>query len=101
MYALPTLGLVAVLLTGSLALAQERPAAKRHYGSEYTRRTFQGKPEGELNYGWLAPLQAKAGEKYPLVICLHGSGGNVRVSAVLARVEMRETKDDRPKMTGG
>lgn len=71
-------------------MAQERPAAKRHYGPEYTRRTFQAKPEGELNYGWLTPLQPKAGEKYPLVVCLHGSGGNVRASAVLARTEMRE-----------
>jgi predicted peptidase len=43
-----------------------------------------------LKYGWLAPLHAKAGEKYPLVICLHGSGGSVKASAVLARQAMRE-----------
>jgi hypothetical protein len=45
MHAFPTLGLVATLLTGNLALAQGRPAAKRHYGPEYTRRTFHGTPE--------------------------------------------------------
>ena len=38
-------------LTGSLALAQERAAVKRHYGPEYTRRIFHGTPDGELNYG--------------------------------------------------
>ena len=33
MNALPTLGLVAALLTGSLALAQERPSAKLEFKS--------------------------------------------------------------------
>ena len=85
-----TLGLLAVLLTGSLALAQDRPKAKRHYGPEYTQRTFKGTPDGELKHGWPAPLNPKAGEKHPLVICLHGPGGSVRASSVLARDEMRE-----------
>lgn len=60
------------------------------YEPEYEHRTFQGAADGELKYGWLAPTHVKAGEKYPLVICLHGAGGSVRASAILARREMRE-----------
>ena len=52
-------------------------------------RVFKGAANCELKYGWLAPLHAKAGEKYPLVICLHGSGGSVKASAVLAKEPMR------------
>jgi predicted peptidase len=57
---------------------------------EYQQRTFKGAGEEELSYGWLTPLNPKEGEKYPLVICLHGSGGNVKASAVLAKQPMRE-----------
>lgn len=64
-----------------------------HYESAYERRIFQsaeGAGENQFAYGWLAPLHAGPGRKYPLVICLHGSGGSVKASAVLARPEMRE-----------
>ena len=60
------------------------------YEPEYEHRVFKGAADSELKYGWLAPLNAKAGEKYPLVICLHGAGGSVKASAILARKEMRE-----------
>ena len=59
------------------------------YESEYEHHVFKGTGEGELKYGWLAPLKVKQGDKYPLVICLHGSGGSVKASAVLARLPMR------------
>ena len=52
-------------------------------------RVFKDAGESELKYGWLAPLHANAAEKYPLVICLHGAGGGVKASAVLARQPMR------------
>ena len=38
----------------------------------------------------MTPLKTTAGEKYPLVIALHGSGGSVKASTVLARQPMRE-----------
>lgn len=68
----------------------QEPSRKPRYGPEYERRVFKGAADGELNYGWLAPLASKAGEKYPLVICLHGSGGSVRASAILTGPEMRK-----------
>jgi predicted peptidase len=74
--------------------AEPKPApqeARRpRFEPEYEARTFKGTGESELKYGWLVPIQQKAGEKYPLVICLHGAGGNSRASGVLARAEMRE-----------
>jgi predicted peptidase len=60
------------------------------YESVYQRRTFKGADDSELSYGWLAPLAAKPGEKYPLVVCLHGAGGNAKASTILARQGMRE-----------
>ena len=65
-------------------------APHSRYEQDYQRRTYKGTGDSELNYGWLAPLNAKPGEKFPLVICLHGSGGSVKASAVLAREPMRE-----------
>jgi len=68
----------------------QRQTRHPRFEPEYQRCTFKGTGDAELNYGWLAPLKARPGEKYPLVICLHGSGGSVKASAVLARQLMRE-----------
>jgi predicted peptidase len=81
------------ILLSALALpilAQEKEKTRvPRFEPEYSVRTFKGAGDAELIYGWLAPLQQKAGEKYPLVICLHGSGGNAHASSVLARQDMR------------
>ena len=44
----------------------------------------------QLKYRWLTPPNQKPGERYPLVICLHGRGGSVAASKVLVRPEMRQ-----------
>ena len=95
--------LVAVLTTGNLT--QTMAAAKPGKGAkadasrnprfepEYKACVFPSESaseEKQLKYGWLTPLNQKPGEKYPLVICLHGSGGSVGASAPLARAAMRE-----------
>jgi predicted peptidase len=73
------------------AHAQEKTKTRSlRFESAYTPRTFKGTGDAELLYGWLAPLAPKPGEKYPLVICLHGSGGNCVGSGVLVRQAMRE-----------
>jgi poly(3-hydroxybutyrate) depolymerase len=62
-------------------------------GPAYEIRTFQSpdsKEGDELRYGWLAPKKLEPGKKYPLVVCLHGRGGNTRAADVLAENEMRE-----------
>jgi len=69
--------------------AQPRSRNPRH-DPEYQQRSFKGSADAELAYGWLTPLKTATGEKYPLVVCLHGSGGSVKASTVLARQSMRE-----------
>jgi predicted peptidase len=58
-------------------------------GREYQVRTFKGSGDAELRYGWLAPEKAQVGKKYPLVLCLHGRGGNAYAADVLVRDELR------------
>ena len=86
--------LIAIAALSALAnsIHAQTPAPPRNprCEPEYERREFKGAADAELKYGWLAPLHAKAGAQYPLVICLHGSGGSVKASAVLARQPMRE-----------
>ena len=42
--------------------------------SRFEKKVFTGKEGGTLGYRFLAPVAPKAGEKYPLVIFLHGAG---------------------------
>jgi len=78
--------------------AEQRPGG---VGPAYEIRTFQtaGKPAGKpadsasgdgLRYGWLTPKQIEPGKKYPLVLCLHGRGGNTHAADVLAGEALRE-----------
>lgn len=74
----------------SVFAQKARKARNAGFEPEYTRRVFEGAADSQITYGWLAPLRADPAKKYPLVVCLHGSGGTVRASAVLAQQEMRE-----------
>ncbi len=40
----------------------------------YEQRLYQNSGQDTLLYRWLAPLELKEGEQYPLVLFLHGSG---------------------------
>ena len=46
--------------------------------------------DDEIRYGWMAPKTIEPGKKYPLVVCLHGRGGNTHAADVLAGDAMRE-----------
>ena len=73
--------------------AAEKSAQKNRRArteSQYGRRTFRGTADSELKFGLLPPPSVAAGDKYPLVVCLHGAGGGTFASSVLARAEMRE-----------
>ncbi len=74
-----------------IALAQERAQSRKpRFEQAYEHREFKGTADSELKYGWLSGLNPKAGEKYPLVICLHGAGGSVGASNKLASQALRE-----------
>lgn len=47
-------------------------------------RTFKGKDGHSLDYSLFVPPNLKAGEKIPLVLCLHGAGGNTEAAKVLS-----------------
>lgn len=53
-------------------------------------KTFRGADGAEIGYRWMAPLAVESGKKYPLVLCLHGAGGNSVAPAVLAQDDMRK-----------
>lgn len=44
----------------------------------------------QLHYKWLKPLDQRPGEKYPLLICLHGRGGGIGCSGLLLQPIMRQ-----------
>ncbi|MDX1946688.1 MAG: prolyl oligopeptidase family serine peptidase [Pirellulaceae bacterium] len=83
---------LAVCLLSNVATAQSRQEQLRpgEKHEPFTVKTFTGTDKAQLTYSWLAPADAKAGEKYPLVICLHGAGGGTTAAAVLATDDMRE-----------
>jgi predicted peptidase len=56
----------------------------------FERRTFRGADAAEIAYRWLGPANPESGKKYPLVLCLHGAGGNSVAPAVLADEAMRK-----------
>jgi predicted peptidase len=85
--ALCTLILLALLTQAAPAESQSR---NQKYDPAYQRLVFNGAGNVPMPYGWLAPLGAKPGEKYPLVICLHDAFGRTRAGTVLARDSMRE-----------
>lgn len=79
-----------VQLAAGQAPGKAGPPRNLRHEPEYASRVFKSAGDAELSYGWLTPLHPKDGGKYPLVICLHGSGGSVKASAVLAKQAMRE-----------
>ena len=79
---------VAMLLAGSPdAWGQGEPRFKP---VEAGKRVFRGAAGAELSYLWLTPREPKAGQRYPLVVCLHGSGGNSWAAGFLEQPAMRK-----------
>ncbi|RLS58063.1 MAG: phospholipase [Planctomycetota bacterium] len=64
--------LAGIMLWGVIAVnsieAQTSPADR------FEKKTFTGKEGGTLGYRFLQPVKVQAGQKYPLVIFLHGAG---------------------------
>jgi predicted peptidase len=56
----------------------------------YQIRTYSDSMGQSIRYGWLAPKTIEGDEKYPVVLCLHGSAGNSMAADVLGKKKMRE-----------
>ena len=78
-----------LLAVAPLASLAAQPAAKQTNAgarpggapASFQVRTFKAKDGQVLSYSLFVPPSAKAGEKFPLVLCLHGAGGNTAAAA--------------------
>lgn len=70
---LRSLAVAASLLYFPVAMISVQ-AADSDLAQALTAETFEAKGGGKLNYRFLQPKATKEGEKYPLVIFLHGAG---------------------------
>jgi len=55
----------------------------------YARHTFTAEDGRSIDYWLMTPAKIEPGKKYPLVLTLHGRGGNTVAAAVLASEPMR------------
>jgi predicted peptidase len=56
----------------------------------YEKHVFTAKDGAKLNYWLMSPREVESGKQYPLVLALHGRGGNTEAATVLAGDELRE-----------
>lgn len=70
-------------------LAQHADVEPPTRSPHYQQREFTGKDGAKLNYWLMSPAQMEAGKKYPLVLALHGRGGNTEAATVLGNEAMR------------
>ena len=80
-------GLVTLAEIAGSRTRSDRPGG---VGTDFEVREFKGAGDKRLKYGWLAPAKVSSGEKYPLVLCLHGRGGNTMAAGALATTARRE-----------
>ena len=76
-----------VLSAEELAAADKKGGAGRKPGAAtaaFEVRQFKAEDGHTLDYSLFVPPNAKAGEKLPLVLCLHGAGGGTDAARVLA-----------------
>jgi predicted peptidase len=81
---------IIVLVAANLSTGQEK-AAKRPGGASalFAVREFRGSNDQVLYYSLFVPA-SRGEEKLPLVLCLHGAGGNSAAANVLADSEMQK-----------
>jgi poly(3-hydroxybutyrate) depolymerase len=89
-------GLLVACRAGEAPASASGPDAKsvRRPGgapASFKVRTFQAADGRTLDYSLFVPTKIKPGEKLPLVLCLHGAGGNTEAAKVLAMPE-RQSK---------
>ena len=53
-------------------------------------KSFKGSNMETIDYSLLVPKIPQVGNKLPLVLCLHGSGGNTKAAQVLGSLELQE-----------
>lgn len=78
----------ALVLGPCISIAQDaRPPGGAN--ATFTTREFRGSNNQIIRYSLFTPSPAAA-EKLPLVLCLHGSGGNTAAANILASAEVQQ-----------
>ena len=72
--------------TWSAKNAVRPPTRSEHY----QRQQFQAKDGTKLAFWLMTPAKIEVGKKYPLVLALHGRGGNTDAATVLGRDALRK-----------
>lgn len=77
---------VCIFFTSANAQEKGRTPGRNPGGAPDTFKveTFKGAGGAEISYSLFSPSAPKDGEKLPLVLCLHGAGGNTTAADVLA-----------------
>jgi predicted peptidase len=72
-----------------LPAGEQPPMSARPGGAppSFEVRTFTAPGGASLNYSLFVPKSVAAEQKLPLVLCLHGAGGNTEAARVLASAE--------------
>lgn len=81
------LSLVLLLSGGSVSADEPKPPVRSPH---FERTEFAAKDGTKLVYYAMRPPEVRPGERYPLVLALHGRGGNTQAAAVLAGNELRK-----------
>jgi predicted peptidase len=73
--------------TWSLAAAATENRKPGGAPASFEVRSFEAKDGQKIDYSLFVPKNIGPGEKLPLVLCLHGAGGNTEAAKVLAAAE--------------
>jgi predicted peptidase len=79
-----------VSFVAPFATAQEQDVKPPTRSERYQKHEFTPKNGAKLSYWLLTPETVEPGKRYPLVLALHGRGGNTEAAGVLAGDEMRK-----------
>ena len=87
-----TFAAVIGLATGALSesWAQTDLVKPPTRSQQYKRLEFESKVGVKLSYWLMTPVTVDQQKKYPLVLALHGRGGNTEAATVLGSAEMRK-----------
>jgi len=78
------------LLVPSPSFAQLSKVKAPTGNVNYVQHTFNAKDGSKINYWFMSPTTIEEGTKYPLVLTLHGGGGNTEAATVLGSDTLRK-----------
>ena len=87
---LAALGLLVLPAAVCCAQKQNDTVKAPTRGAHYQQHEFTAQDDSKLDYWLMKPAQIDEGKSYPLVLTLHGRGGNTEAATVLASDEMRQ-----------